>query len=57
MHVGDYPQIVGWTADDLRNKMSQLVISIRRNGKFMHMPAPEEVIQADDVLIVIGNNL
>ena len=57
MHVRDYPHIVGWKADELRLKLSQLVIAIRRNGEFMHMPAPEEVIEADDVLIVIGNNL
>ena len=57
MHVRDYPDIVGWTADELRRKLSQLVIAIRRNGEFMHMPAPEEEIRADDVLIVIGNNL
>ena len=57
MHVRDYPHIVGWTADELRHKLSQLVIAIRRNGEFMHMPAPDEVIQADDVLIVIGHNL
>lgn len=57
MHVRDYPHIVGWTADELRRKLFQLVIAIRRNGKFMHMPAPDEMIQVDDVLIVIGDNL
>jgi voltage-gated potassium channel len=57
MHVRDYPHIVGWTADDLRHRLSQLVVAIRRNGEFMHIPAPEEEIRADDVLIVIGNNL
>ena len=55
MHVRDYPHIAGWTVDELRQKLSQLVIAIRRNGEFMHMPAPEEVIRADDVLIVIGD--
>ncbi len=55
--VRDYPQIVGWTADELRQKLSQLVLAIRRQGEFLHMPAPEEVIQAEDVLIVIGDNL
>ncbi|GJM42875.1 MAG: potassium channel protein [Ardenticatenaceae bacterium] len=57
IHVREYPHIVGWTADELRQKMAQLVIAIRRNGGFLHMPAPEEVILAEDVLIVIGNNL
>ena len=57
IHVAHYPHIVGWTIDELRHKLSQLVVAIRRNGEFMHMPAPEEVIHADDVLIVIGNNL
>lgn len=57
MHVRDYPHIAGWTTDELRRKLSQLVIAIRRNGDFMHTPAPEEVIMADDILIVIGDNL
>ena len=57
MHMHDYPHLVGWSADELRQKMSQLVIAIRRNGEFLHMPPPDEVLQADDILIVIGNNL
>ncbi|KAA3663683.1 MAG: hypothetical protein DWQ04_09565 [Chloroflexi bacterium] len=57
VHVRDFPHIVGWTVDECRTQLSQLVIAIRRKGEFMHMPAPAEVIQADDVLIVIGNNL
>lgn len=56
MHASDHPEIVGWTADKLRQNMAQLVIAIRRNGEFMHMPAPDEKIQDDDVLIVIGEN-
>ena len=57
MQVRDYPNIVGWTTDELRHQLSQLVIAIRRNGEFMYTPAPDEVILADDVLIVIGDNL
>lgn len=57
LQVSDHPHIVGWRADELRRKLSQLVIAIRRNGEFLHMPAPEEEVHAGDVLIVIGNNL
>ncbi|MEM7114103.1 MAG: NAD-binding protein [Chloroflexota bacterium] len=57
MHVRDHPEIVGWTVDDLRHKLSQLVVAIRRNGDFNHMPAPDAKIEAEDVLIVIGDNL
>ena len=57
MHVRDFPHIMGWTTDELRHKLSQLVIAIRRNGEFMYAPAPDVMIQADDVLIVIGDNL
>ncbi len=57
MHMRDFPHIVGWTTDELRQKLSQLVIAIRRNGEFMYTPAPEAVIEAEDVLIVIGDNL
>jgi voltage-gated potassium channel len=57
MQVRDCPQIAGWTVDKLRQKLSQLVIAIRRDDGFIHMPAPEDVIRADDVLIVIGEVL
>ena len=57
IHAGEYQEIVGWTTDELRQKLFQLVVAIRRNGEFMHMPSPDEKILADDVLIVIGNNL
>lgn len=57
MHVRDHPEVVGWTVDDLRQKLSQLVVAIRRNGEFRHMPAPDALIEANDVLIVIGDNL
>ena len=57
MHVRDYPDIAGWTTDKLRQKLSQLVIAIRRDGEFIYTPAPDVVIQANDVLIVIGDNL
>ena len=57
MQARDYPQIVGWTTDELRQKLSQLVIAIRRNGEFVYTPAPDVMIEADDILIVIGDNL
>jgi voltage-gated potassium channel len=57
MHVVDHPEIAGWTVDKLRQNLSQLVIAIRRDNTFMHTPAPDVIIQAKDVLIVIGNNL
>ncbi|MEM7332162.1 MAG: NAD-binding protein, partial [Chloroflexota bacterium] len=57
MHVSDHPEIVGWTTDELRHNMSQMVIAIRRNGHFMITPAPDVAIMSDDVLIVIGENI
>ena len=57
MHVRDHPEIVGWTTNELREKMGQLVISIRREGNYVYTPGPEETIQAEDILIVIGDNL
>ncbi|MCB0012713.1 MAG: potassium channel protein [Anaerolineales bacterium] len=57
MHVRDFPQIAGWTADELRQKMAQLVIAIRRQEAYIYTPAPDEVLQTNDVLIVIGEDL
>jgi voltage-gated potassium channel len=57
MHVRDHPEIVGWTTDQLRARLSQLVIAIRRGGAYIYTPAPDVPIEADDVLIVIGDNI
>jgi voltage-gated potassium channel len=57
MHVRDHPEIVSWTTDQVRARLAQLVVAIRRNGEYIYTPAPDVVIDADDVLIVIGDNL
>ncbi len=57
IHVSSYPEIAGWTTDELRQNWSQLVIAIRRNEEFMVTPGPDVPILAGDVLIVIGDNL
>lgn len=57
MHTRDHPEIVGWTVDGLREKLSQLVVAIRRGDEYLYTPAPEIAIQDDDILIVVGNNL
>lgn len=57
MHVRDFPQIVGWTTEELRSKMAQLVVAIRRDGDYIYTPAPVVMLKGNDVLIVIGDNL
>ncbi|MEM7799198.1 MAG: NAD-binding protein [Chloroflexota bacterium] len=57
MHVRDHPEVVGWTTDELRQKLSQLVIAIRRDRQYIYTPAPSEKIVANDILIVIGEDL
>ena len=53
----DYPQIIGKTTDDVRRTLAQLVIAIRRDGKFLYTPDPSETVLKDDILIVMGPNL
>ena len=53
----DYPEIIGKTTEDVRRTLAQLVISIRRDGKFLYTPDPTEIVQRDDILIVMGPNL
>jgi voltage-gated potassium channel len=57
MKMEDYPKMVGQTAQALKQSLSQLVIAIRRDGQFVYAPNPDEILQADDVLIVLGPEL
>ena len=57
MHVRNFPQIIGWTTEQLRSELGQLVVAIRRDGDYIYAPAPEVTLQANDILIVIGDNL
>ncbi|MEZ4865589.1 MAG: NAD-binding protein [Caldilineaceae bacterium] len=53
----DYPELIGKTTDDVRRTLAQLVLAIRRDGKFLYTPEPTEIVQRDDTLIVMGPNL
>jgi len=53
----DYPDLIGKTTDDVRRTLAQLVIAIRRDGKFLYTPEPTEIVRPDDILIVMGPNL
>ncbi|MGB1254154.1 MAG: potassium channel family protein, partial [Candidatus Promineifilaceae bacterium] len=57
MHVRDFPKVIGWTTEELRSKLSQLVVAIRRDGNYIYAPAPDVTLMAEDILIVIGDNL
>ncbi len=51
--LADHPDWVGKTADWLRVQ-GQMVVAIRRNGRYLYAPAPDTVLEADDVLITLG---
>ena len=53
----DYPEIIGKTTEDVRRTLAQLVIAVRRDGKFLYTPDPTEIVLRDDVLIVVGPHL
>lgn len=55
--VAEHQEFSGKTTEDVRRSASQLVLAIRRNGQFLFMPEPTEIVQADDTLIVMGPNL
>jgi len=52
-----YSELSGKTTEEVRQIEDQLVLAIRRNGQFLFMPKPTELVQAEDVLIVMGPNL
>ncbi|MGF1507676.1 MAG: potassium channel family protein [Anaerolineae bacterium] len=45
---------VGRTIDSLRHERDVIVLAIRREDRFLTVPSPDEVIQAGDVLILLG---
>lgn len=51
--LADNPGWVGKTADSLRAQ-GQMVVAIRRNGRYLYAPAPDTLLEADDVLITLG---
>lgn len=53
----DYPALIGKTMDDVRQTLAQLVIAVRRDGKFLYTPDPTEIVRHDDILIVVGPHL
>jgi len=53
----DYPDLIGKTTEDVRRTLAQLVIAIRRDGKFLYTPEPTEIVRHDDTLIVMGPHL
>lgn len=57
VRVAEHPEFSGKTIDEVRSSARQLVLAIRRNGQFLFMPEPTEVVQAEDTLIVMGPNL
>ena len=57
LRVADHPELSGKTTEEVRSSVGQVVLAIRRDGQFLFMPEPTEVVQAGDVLIVMGPNL
>lgn len=51
--LADHPGWVGKTAESLRAQ-GQMVVAIRRNGRYLYAPAPDTVLEADDILITMG---
>lgn len=57
LKVAEHPELSGKSTEDVRQSAGQLVLAIRRDGQFLFMPEPTEIVQADDTLIVMGPNL
>ena len=57
LRVAEHPELSGQTTEEVRRNAAQLVLAIRRDGQFLFMPEPTEVVQAQDTLIVMGPNM
>ncbi|MEM7344087.1 MAG: NAD-binding protein [Chloroflexota bacterium] len=55
MPLSNEPKWVGQTVEDLRQKQGRIVVAIKRKDQYMSAPAPGEIFEADDILIVIGS--
>lgn len=54
MHLTEHPEWVGKTAAQLKQERQQMVVAIKRNGRFLYAPDPDVTFKANDVLIFLG---
>lgn len=54
LHLCDHPEWVGKTVLQLKHDKHQMVVAIKRNGRFLYAPDPDAVFDADDVIIYLG---
>lgn len=50
----EHPEWVGRTVAEQKREQSQLVVAIKRDGKFIYAPDNHESFAEDDILIVLG---
>jgi len=55
--VADHPNWAGKTVGDMQREHGQLILAIKRDDAYISTPFPEEIIQADDILILLGSAL
>ena len=48
------PEWIGKMAQDLNQQRAQLLVAIQRDKQYIFAPDPDEIIQTDDILIVMG---
>ncbi len=55
LHLAQHPDWVGKSIATFRQEQDQLVVAIKREGAYIYAPKNEMLLEANDILIVIGS--
>ena len=55
IHLREYPDLVGLTVAQVREKQNKLVVAIKRDKEYIYTPDLTMQLQADDLIITIGS--
>ena len=57
LDLAEHPEWVGQPTSAIKEQLSVLIVAIKREGEFLYMPNPDDILRPKDVLIVMGRPL
>ncbi|HRV92727.1 MAG TPA: NAD-binding protein [Anaerolineae bacterium] len=54
LYIEHHSELIGQTVSEVCRRFNQVVIAIKRNGTYIHVPDPATVMEKADILIVVG---
>ncbi|MCB0194361.1 MAG: potassium channel protein [Anaerolineae bacterium] len=54
LYTDHHPELIGQTVSEIRERYNRIVIAIKRNGNYIHVPDLATVTEKADILIAVG---